>query len=629
MLSVNTELLARTSYNIQIVENIGRYQVTREVGRGAMGIVYAAWDPLIGRTVAIKTINMGAMQAGQTRDELRLRLRREAQSAGVLSHPGIVTVYDIGEKDEKAYIVMEFVDGITMEEVFSSGVPQHRRTLLGVLNKAAAALDYAHSKGVIHRDIKPSNIMVCHAGTVKIADFGVAKISESTGLTQAGFVVGTPNYMSPEQAQGRQVDGHSDQFSLAVVAFRMLTGKLPFDGPTLTAVLTKILWEEPEYVSTNLGPEIQAVFKKALSKEPAHRYPDCSGFTRDLEAASEYHQAELSGRAEERSIPSFHAHPTADGPLLEKAGPGHQPQESSAVKEAGSTTSLPPGTVPEEVTTTMLGEAPAEARARSAASGLQPAAASVAGNYDASGLFNAPPPGGPDSDAGRPDLDSTSPLAAKEHSSVAAGLTAAQVAEPQALPEAPARKPVRLVWIAVAGLLVIAVVIVLVRTLGTRESIPLASAPQPPSIAQSNDTAAVPAAPEVAKRTGKASEPSAGATPPVVAQPAKADRPSAPKTVATRPAPAKGDIRAPIPMTGILTWTGPIGKNTILTISPKGANFGVLTGKLPGVPVAIRVEPKDVNIRLAPAQDNGWSLIILYSGKQKYNSITIYWTLKK
>lgn len=166
-----------------MVENIGRYQVTREVGRGAMGIVYAAWDPLIGRTVAIKTINMGAVQAGQTRDELRLRLRREAQSAGVLSHPGIVTIYDIGEEDEKAYIVMEFVDGTTMEEVFSSGVPQHRRTFLGVLNKAAAALDYAHSKGVIHRDIKPSNIMICLEGKVKIADFGIAKISESTGLT--------------------------------------------------------------------------------------------------------------------------------------------------------------------------------------------------------------------------------------------------------------------------------------------------------------------------------------------------------------------------------------------------------------------------------------------------------------
>lgn len=226
-------------------------------------------------------------------------------------------------------------------------------------------------------------------------------------------------------------------------------------------------------MSTNLGPEIQAVFKKALSKDPAHRYPDCSGFARDLEEASEYHKAELSGRAGERLTPSSHAHPTADVPPLEAAGPGHQPQEGSAVEGAGAATSLPPGTVPAEVTATMLGEAPAEACARSTASGLQPAATFVAGNYDASGLFNAPPAGGTDAGAGRPDLDSTSPLEAKEHSSAAAGLTAPQVAEPQALPEGPARNRARLVWIAVAGLIVIAVVVfALVGILGKRESVP-------------------------------------------------------------------------------------------------------------------------------------------------------------
>ncbi len=269
----------------ETMKQIGRYEIERELGRGAMGVVYAAVDPLIGRQVAIKTIRLGALEAEADHAELKQRLRREARAAGVLSHSGIITVYDVGEHEEDAFIVMEYIDGKTVEELLASGAVQHSDTLLSLLHKTAEALDYAHSKGIIHRDIKPSNIMVCRDGAVKVADFGVAKLAASSSMTQSGFVLGTPSYMSPEQAQGRSIDGRSDQFSLAVVAYRMLTGKLPFEGPTLTALLAKILWEEPEYEKAGLRLPVRPVFEKALAKDPQFRYPSCTNFVQELEAA--------------------------------------------------------------------------------------------------------------------------------------------------------------------------------------------------------------------------------------------------------------------------------------------------------------------------------------------------------
>jgi serine/threonine protein kinase len=268
-----------------IMQQIGRYEVLRELGRGAMGVVYAAVDPLIGRLVAVKTIRLDNLATEDTRAELTRRLYREAQSAGILSHSGIIAVHDIGERRNLAYIVMEYVDGINFEEVLSSGIPQHSDTLLSILRQSAAALDYAHEKGIIHRDIKPSNLMICRDSSAKIADFGVAKLSASSSMTQNGLVLGTPSYMSPEQAQGLTIDGRSDQFSLAVVAYRALTGVLPFQGPTLTALLAKILMEEPHYESAGLHPYFQPVFERALAKDPQVRFPTCGEFVRNLESA--------------------------------------------------------------------------------------------------------------------------------------------------------------------------------------------------------------------------------------------------------------------------------------------------------------------------------------------------------
>jgi serine/threonine protein kinase len=319
------------------MQQIGRYEILRELGHGAMGVVYAATDPLIGREVAIKTIRLESLGDESTRADLTRRLFREAQSAGILSHPGIITIYDVGENGKDAYIVMEFVEGKTLEEVLASGVPQPSATLLSLLSQAAEALDYAHRKGIIHRDIKPSNIMISENGTVKIADFGVAKLATSTALTQAGFVLGTPSYMSPEQAQGREIDGRSDQFSLAVVAFRIVTGKLPFDGPTLTALLTKILWEEPAYESSGLPPSLKPVFEKALTKNPQLRFPLCADFVREIESGYAKHKTELQGKpdlpADASPAPAI-TPPVEASPGAEEIAPTRIPTEIREAKRS-------------------------------------------------------------------------------------------------------------------------------------------------------------------------------------------------------------------------------------------------------------------------------------------------------
>jgi serine/threonine protein kinase len=270
------------------MEAIGRYQILGELGRGAMGVVYRAQDPAIGRSVAIKTIRLADLSDEAERDRLRDRLFREAQSAGILSHPGIVVVYDVGEDGEITYIAMEFVNGPTLEKLLAAESPPSQQTVLNVLQQTAAALDYAHKKGIVHRDIKPANIMIDEGGTVKITDFGIAKISASHQLTQTGMVMGTPNYMSPEQVQGKPVDGKADQFSLGVVAYEMLTGERPFTGEQLTTVLYKIVSEEPapvEHVNPTLGFAVSVVLSKALAKDPAKRYPTCAEFASALEAA--------------------------------------------------------------------------------------------------------------------------------------------------------------------------------------------------------------------------------------------------------------------------------------------------------------------------------------------------------
>src|ERR1041385_5232438 len=177
------------------MDRSGRYKIVRELGRGAMGVVYHAIDPNIGRPVAIKTIQLGAVRNPDEQQRLRERLFREARSAGILSHPGIVTIYDVEQQDDLAYIAMEYVDGPTLDHLLSGPEPLTGEQMISVLSQTATALDYAHQKGIVHRDIKPANIMIAADGTAKITDFGIAKVTASDQFTMTGSIVGTPHYM--------------------------------------------------------------------------------------------------------------------------------------------------------------------------------------------------------------------------------------------------------------------------------------------------------------------------------------------------------------------------------------------------------------------------------------------------
>lgn len=255
---------------------IGRYQIRKELGRGAMGVVYLAEDPAIGRAVAIKTVNFDAISGSAEEKMLLDRLVKEARSAGSLSHPGIVTVYDIGQTETSAYIVMEFVEGVTLLDRMREG-NLNAGEVLDWLEQAAQALDFAHSKGVLHRDVKPANIMLDGTGRVRIMDFGIARIAAQQTIKQTS-VLGTPAYMSPEQISNKPISVSSDQFSLAVLAYEMLSGKKPFAADSISALLFSIVYQDPtaiEDLNPRLPHALSIAFQKALAKDPAQRFPNC------------------------------------------------------------------------------------------------------------------------------------------------------------------------------------------------------------------------------------------------------------------------------------------------------------------------------------------------------------------
>ncbi len=251
-------------------------------------MVYHATDPSIGRSVAIKTIRIRDINDTRHRDKLRERLFREARSAGVLSHPNIVTIYDMDEVEGLAYIAMAYVNGPTLEKILSSDAPLSGANMLRILRQTASGLDYAHGRGIVHRDVKPANIMTDEDGAVKITDFGIAKITAAGNMTETRTVVGTPNYMSPEQVQGMTVDGCSDQFSLAVIAYEILTGERPFQGEQLSTVVYRIVADQPaaaHLMNPTLTPQIDSVLRRALAKKPEDRFSSCSSFVGALEMA--------------------------------------------------------------------------------------------------------------------------------------------------------------------------------------------------------------------------------------------------------------------------------------------------------------------------------------------------------
>ena len=266
----------------------GRFVVSRELGRGGMGIVYEATDPQIGRHLAIKIINFQAFTSAEESAVLRERLFREARSAGALSHPGIVVIYDVGEDNQMAYIAMELVDGPSLHQILASGNRLDPAQALDILRQAAAALDHAHQCGVVHRDIKPANIMLHRKSQVKIADFGIAKITFEPKYTMTGTSMGTPDYMSPEQIEAQPTDGRSDQFSLAVVAYELLTGATPFHGGSFAAILHRIVaGPRPSASAANpaLPAGVDEVLRRAMAQLPAERYATCTEFVHALEVS--------------------------------------------------------------------------------------------------------------------------------------------------------------------------------------------------------------------------------------------------------------------------------------------------------------------------------------------------------
>jgi len=269
------------------MSTIGKYEIRRELGRGAMGIVYEGYDPMIKRIVALKTIRADQL-AGENAESVIARFRREAQAAGRLNHPNIVSIYDIGEEGGTWYIAMEFVQGRELKSYFEANERFSPPDIVRIMTQMLDALGYSHKFGVIHRDIKPANVILLEGGGVKVADFGIAHI-ESSNMTQAGTVMGTPSYMSPEQIMGLPIDGRSDLFSAGVILYQFLTGERPFSG-SATATMHKVLEEDPlppSRFNVQVPGAMDAIVRKALAKRPDERYQNADEFAAALRAAAE------------------------------------------------------------------------------------------------------------------------------------------------------------------------------------------------------------------------------------------------------------------------------------------------------------------------------------------------------
>ena len=269
---------------------IGRYEIVAEIGRGAMGSVFKARDPAVGRIVALKTVHASALASEQS-EEFRARFYREARASGVLAHPGIVPVFDVGEHEGAPFLVMEFVDGRTLGEAIKKGERFTLDRVCEIGHQMGDALGYAHRQGVIHRDVKPANILmtsreVYGSERPRITDFGIAKLT-SVDITTTGQVLGTPSYMAPELLAGSPADGRCDIFSLGVILYALTAGELPFAGETLMAVSYKITHVEaipPSKLNPAVSPGLEAVILKALAKRPDTRYQTCEELVLDLAA---------------------------------------------------------------------------------------------------------------------------------------------------------------------------------------------------------------------------------------------------------------------------------------------------------------------------------------------------------
>lgn len=294
--------------NEPLPEKFGRFRVISELGRGAMGVVYRAEDSALGRSVAIKTISLTGGSKIE-RDTHEARFLQEARAAGSMSHPSIITIHEMGREGDTAFIAMELLDGRELRELIldRSLTPTRSAEIAAAV---ADGLAYAHERGIIHRDVKPGNIMVLHDGRVKIMDFGIARHHQPTVKTQTGVLLGSPQYMSPEQIIGQPFDHRADIFSLGLVLYEMLTGLKPFAGediPELTFKVANLAAKPPSHISPELPGVIDFIVARALKKKPEERYQTAAEFARDLRAALPEVAAAEAARAERagvRTVPS-------------------------------------------------------------------------------------------------------------------------------------------------------------------------------------------------------------------------------------------------------------------------------------------------------------------------------------
>jgi serine/threonine-protein kinase len=270
-----------------VIAALGRYEIAAQLGRGAMGVVYRARDPLLGREVAVKTILLPADEA--ERAEYEARFQQEARAAAALNHPGIVTIHDIGRADGVLYMAMEYVEGHELRDALAGGqglpVPQ----AVAIAAQLADALGYAHARGIVHRDVKPANVMILRDGRAKIMDFGIARIAASDVKTQTGVLMGSPKYMSPEQVQGRPADARSDLFSLGVVLHEMLCGAPPFTGDDVSMLMYNVAHADPpppSAVNAAVPRMLDLIVARALAKSPEQRYADAAQMAADLRACA-------------------------------------------------------------------------------------------------------------------------------------------------------------------------------------------------------------------------------------------------------------------------------------------------------------------------------------------------------
>jgi serine/threonine protein kinase len=278
------------------MEKIGKYQIIDILGKGAMGIVYRALDPDIDREVAIKTIRFDLISEESERNELMLRFVREAKAAGKMVHPNIITIFDVGKQEDMTYIVMQYIQGKSLQNLIASNKRFSSREIVRLMVQLCDALDYAHRHGIVHRDIKPANILLDIHNKPHVVDFGVARVEMST-MTQTGATIGTPSYMSPEQVMGKKIDKRSDIFSLGAILYELITGQRPFQGESITTVIYKIVNEEipsPSVAQKGLSEDFEPIIYKALAKTPENRYRSCAELAADLQRISDLPEETLA-----------------------------------------------------------------------------------------------------------------------------------------------------------------------------------------------------------------------------------------------------------------------------------------------------------------------------------------------